>query len=88
MPSFSRGFVHSSGKFGDLLPLIYGHNDKIYADAGLGFGSLMRLDEIGLISFEPINGYVRKSFPQTAVVLFYGKPFEIEFRRSLRTTFL
>jgi len=68
-------------QIGDLLPLIYGHNDKIYADAGLGFGSLMRLDEIGLISFEPINGYVRKSFPQTAVVLFYGKPFEIEFRQ-------
>ncbi len=66
-------------QIGDLVPLIYGHNDTIYTEGGVYFNSLMHLEEIGLISFQPLVGYQRMLFPETTAVFFYGKPFEIRF---------
>jgi len=71
----------------EVFPLIYDHNDRMYTDHGIFFASLKRLDEIGLISFEPPpSGYQRERLPQTQVVSFYDKTFEIQFLKPENNT--
>jgi Protein of unknown function (DUF2806) len=65
-------------KVRDVVPLVYDHNDGIYVDNGLYFDALRHLQEIGLISFEPL-GYHVKISAETCSVYFCAKSFEIEF---------
>jgi len=69
-------------QIGDLAPLIYNHTDEIYTASGVYFNSLIHLEEIGLISFQPVGGYQRMRLPQKLLVLFYAKPFVIEFQQT------
>jgi hypothetical protein len=68
-------------QIGDLVPLIYNDADEIYTASEVYFNSLIHLEETGLISFLPVTGYRRKGLPQRLAVLFYAKPFIIEFPR-------
>ncbi len=54
-----------------MVPLIYDHQDKIYTDGGLYFNALRHLEEIGLISFQPIAGYARQHLSQRVTIAFY-----------------
>ena len=71
------GFVWA---FGGLTPLIYDEQASIYTDQGVNFDTLYHLDDIGMISFEPISGFKRLNLPQHVVVRYYGTPLTIEFK--------
>jgi hypothetical protein len=75
-------------QIGDVVPLVYDHNDEIYHGGGVFFSSLLHLQEIGLISFQSLTGtgYQRMRLPQTAGAFFYGKLFEIEFPQPENNT--
>ncbi len=64
---------------GDIVPLIYDVSGEIYNQAGIYFDSLKHLDEIGLLSFEPLAGFRRMKLPQKATVFYYGESVEITF---------
>lgn len=64
---------------GDIVPLIYDVSGEIYNQAGIYFNSLKHLDEIGLLSFEPLAGFRRMKLPQKATVFYYGESVEITF---------
>jgi hypothetical protein len=64
---------------GTPTPLIFDVQDEIYAQAGITFSDLKHLDAIGLISFETVSGYLKKGFPKSALVLYCGRPFLLEF---------
>lgn len=64
---------------GDLTPLIYDQNAEIFKKHGLTFDSLKHLDSIGLISFEPMSGYIKSGFIKYCHVFYYGRPTLIEF---------
>ena len=62
-PNFSGKLCAYAWQIGDVVPLIYDHQDKIYTDGGLYFDALRHLEEIGLISFQPIAGYAKQHLP-------------------------
>ncbi len=63
----------------DVIPLVFDSENEIYNSKGVNFGSLKHLDAIGLISFEPTSGYIRKGFGKYAQIYYFGQPVLIEF---------
>jgi hypothetical protein len=70
----------------DQVPLIYDEDDKIYTDAGVTFFTLTHLDTIGLLSYNPLNGFGFLKQPKSITISFYGKEFEIAFAQQENNT--
>jgi hypothetical protein len=69
-------------QIGDVVTLVYDEKDSIYTAAGITFNALSHLDDIGLISFEPLAGFKRMGFPKRTTVSYYGRPVNIEFQKD------
>jgi len=67
---------------GDIVPLVYDVEQEIYNEKGIYFNSLKHLDDIGLITFNDLGGFVRKKFPKFITVFYYGTPINIEFNQD------
>jgi hypothetical protein len=67
---------------GGLRTLIFTDTDEIYNKCGINFNSMKHLDEIGLVSYESIAGYIRKNLPKKFVVFYFGEPLIIEFEKE------
>jgi hypothetical protein len=67
---------------GDIVPLIYMIDAPIYKEYGIRFDNLRHLDDIGLLSFEPIGEYKRMGFPKIITVFYYGIQISIEFNNE------
>jgi len=65
---------------GDVVPLVYEETSPIYNDQGIDFNSLTHLDDIGLISFNPIAGFRRINLPKRIMIHYYGTPLIVEFK--------
>ena len=65
---------------GDSLPIIFDAKDEdaIYIDAGITFDNLRHLDEIGLISFDPLGEYAQNRLPRKITTFYFQEPVEIE----------
>jgi hypothetical protein len=63
-----------------LVPLISDWKASIYVDRGVRFGTLVHLDDIGLISFQSA-GFTKTDLPQAIVAKYYGTPVNIKFKR-------
>ena len=72
-------FCQFAWMLGELCPLIYDVENKIYMSQGINFASLKHLDSIGLISFESVSGYRRMGFEKYGNTFYYGQPTLIEF---------
>ncbi|MGY3687369.1 DUF2806 domain-containing protein [Vibrio coralliilyticus] len=66
---------------GNCIPMIFDVNDDVYNDAGVNFSNLKHLDAIGLISFEPTAGYVRRRLDQNERFHYYGNPTDLYFNQ-------
>jgi hypothetical protein len=64
---------------GVVVPLIYDVESEIYNSHGINFSTLTHLDDIGLITFEHLTGFLRKGFPKRITIFYYGEPLIIEF---------
>jgi len=64
---------------GQVIPFIYDEQAPIYTEHGINFATLEHLDDIGLISFSSIGGYMRMGFPKYASIFYYGMLIDIEF---------
>jgi len=67
---------------GELVPIIFNAEDNIYTEAGINFGTLKHLDEIGLISFETLAGFQRTKLPQKIVIAYYGERVDISLQKQ------
>jgi hypothetical protein len=65
---------------GNVVPLIYDVENEIYTKRRISFSTLKHLDEIGLITFDNIAGFVRRGFPKITKVFYYGTPINIAFK--------
>ena len=65
---------------GEVAPLILNVQDSIYDNKGINFKSLTHLDDIGLLSFNPISGFKRLGFPKRISIFYYGTPLNLEFQ--------
>ena len=67
---------------GDVIPIIYKTEAEIYTRHGITFNALKHLDEIGLLSFASVAGYLRTHLPKRIQVFYYGTPINIEFKKE------
>ena len=67
---------------GSPSPLIFDINDDIYKTNGISFDTLKHLDAIGLISFEPLGGYVIERCGKYLHAFYYGRPVILEFDKD------
>jgi len=68
-------------EIGNMIPLILDHQASIYVDHGVSFITLSHLDDIGLISFEPLAGFRSTDLPQAIVIKYYGTPLYIKLKK-------
>lgn len=59
---------------GDFIPLIFDAQASIYNDVGINFGTLSHLDNIGLIRFNNLSGFIRQGLPKKIAVFYCGQP--------------
>ncbi|MGN6769980.1 MAG: DUF2806 domain-containing protein [Rhizobiaceae bacterium] len=57
---------------GDLTPVIFNVDHDLIKEAGLSFDRLNHLDDIGLISFQPLTGFRKVGSAETLMVAYYG----------------
>jgi hypothetical protein len=60
---------------------------EIYQKYGINFSSLLHLDEIGLLSFDPLAGYLMDELPKIFTILYFGRPLIIEFNKEEENEF-
>jgi len=58
-----------------LTPLIYDPQGYIYNAHNINFNTLTHLDDIGLVSFQPIASFRLEKLPQLFLAHYYGTPF-------------
>lgn len=73
---------------GGAQPLIFESEHQVYNDNKINFSSLKHLDSLGLISFEPTSGYIRKKLPKKATIYYYGRLTEMEFQKDEDNQFI
>lgn len=67
---------------GDVVPLVFTFEEAIYKEHGINFNVIKHLDDIGLLSFEPLTGFKKTGFPKKIRILYYGTPINIEFNNE------
>ncbi len=70
------GFVWSSS---NVLPFIYDARNSIYTEHGINFNALKHLDDIGLVSFNPLAGYSWLNVPKHICIFYHETPVNVEF---------
>ena len=48
-------------------------------DANINFSSLHHLEDLGLIKFSSLSGFVKEGFTKHVTIFYYGIPINIEF---------
>jgi Protein of unknown function (DUF2806) len=64
-----------------VFPLIYDLNHSIYTDHGINFMTVSHLENLGLIHFDHIAGYIRKGLGQKGFVQYFDNKVWIEFQK-------
>lgn len=62
-------------------PLIYDYSHSIYKSNGINFGILSHLESIGLIQFNHITGFIRKSLREKGYLNYFDEKIWIEFSK-------
>lgn len=69
---------------GGLDPVLFEDDldDELFKSQGIGFSSLVHLDDIGLITFNTLGGFTRTGFGKYYTIHYYGIPINIEFNKD------
>ncbi len=70
----------------DVVPLIFNIEDDIYNKNGIDFSSLTHLDSIGLIQFSNLTGFVRRGFPESFTLFYYGESLAFQMHQPENNT--
>lgn len=63
----------------EVIPLVYDTEHSIYTSNGVTFESLSHLESIGLVTFDPLTGYVLRGLNKKDYVRYYGQRIWLEF---------
>lgn len=67
-----------------ITPVIFNSDNKIYNECGIEFETLSHLDDIGLIRFDSLGGYVRTGkIPKNIVIYYFEKPINLTFPNDI-----
>jgi len=65
-------------EIGNVVPLIFDDQAKIYSENGITFNALSHLESIGLIQFDSLSGFCRLKLPKKFDVLDHGQSLQLE----------
>ncbi len=65
-------------QIGNVVPLVFDVQEKIYNDHNVNFNTLSHLESIGLIHFENLSGFSRLKLPKIISTLYYGSIVNLE----------
>ncbi|OFZ28345.1 MAG: hypothetical protein A2622_04380 [Bdellovibrionales bacterium RIFCSPHIGHO2_01_FULL_40_29] len=68
---------------GTFTPLIYNIEDDIYKQNGISFSTLTHLESIGLITFNNLQGFIRRQLPQKFLITYYGTQVIVELPQNV-----
>ena len=60
-------------QIGDIYPLIFDHQEKIYNNNNINFDTIRHLESIGLVTYNEITTISRIGLPKKFTIAFYGK---------------
>lgn len=63
---------------GNFSPLVFDEKAEIYNRHGINFDTLSHLENIGVVQYESLTGFVNNSSINRFVVFYYGKPLSLE----------
>jgi hypothetical protein len=66
----------------EMYPLVYNKDDAIYNNEGINFNTLTHLDDVGLINFDAISGFILRKLPKRIEVSYYGQLLLVELRNE------
>lgn len=69
-------------QIGDVVPLVFNEQEKLYNDQGIDFNALTHLDSIGLINFGVATSFSRLKLPKRLPVLDHGVVLILEFQQE------
>jgi hypothetical protein len=72
-------FCSFAWMIGELTVMVLEEQHEIFNRTGINFSSLNHLDDLGLITFNNLTGFVRHGLRKYSTVFYYGKPVTIEF---------
>ena len=73
-------------QFGNqLVPVVFEPKDEIYQQNGITFVSLVQLENLGLIRFDNIGGFVQQSTEIKVGGSYFGKPLQFTLRDDNKT---
>lgn len=67
---------------GGAIPLVFDTTNEIYKKHGINFSTLKHLDAIGLISYEPLSGYIKSGYGKYAFADYFGKFHSLDFGKD------
>ncbi len=65
-------------EMGEVVPLVFDVEAKIYNKHGINFATLHHLDSIGLVKFQNLPGFARRDVPEIFAVNYYGRLLNLE----------
>jgi hypothetical protein len=65
-------------QIGNVVPLIFDTQAKIYDENGITFNALSHLESIGMIQFNHLAGFRRLKLPKKFDALYYGQSLQLE----------
>jgi hypothetical protein len=71
---------------GDHFPIIFDVQDEIYQKKGINFGTLTHLENIGLLKFNNLQGYILQQLPQNVTLAHFGIPVQFKLQKSENNT--
>lgn len=60
-------------EIGSLVPLVFDVQAEIYNKHGINFSTLSHLDNIGLVQFDGVAGFMNQELPKEYTVLYYDR---------------
>lgn len=67
---------------GNAYPIVFDIQNQIYEKHSLFFTTMNHLDNIGLLTFEPITGFCLMSLPEQIELTYFGSPITIRFNQA------
>ncbi len=67
---------------GNVTPLVFDVQEKIYNAHGIDFSSLIHLESLGLIQFNHLAGFRRLGLPKQFAIFYYGKAVKLSLAKD------
>lgn len=71
----------------DHFPIVLDEKNEIYQKKGINFGTLSHLENIGLLKFNNLQGFVLQQLPQNITLVHFGIPVQFKLQKPENNTF-